>query len=132
MRRMTSRSSPSLESDRPATSAPSVSQWSATSAKSRGGRCEVPAKMTSSIPPPRIDLGEDSPITQRIASSRFALPQRSEERRVGKECVSTCISRWSPYHQTKPTSHLSPSTLFHPLTHNSYFPLTHKRPMPTK
>src|SRR3546814_16600725 len=24
--------------------------------------------------------------------------RRSEERRVGKECVSTCRSRWSPYH----------------------------------
>src|SRR3546814_19199505 len=30
---------------------------------------------------------------------RFATTsQRSEERRVGKECVSTCRSRWSPYH----------------------------------
>src|SRR3546814_14993808 len=28
---------------------------------------------------------------------------RSEERRVGKECVSTCRSRWSPYHYTKKT-----------------------------
>src|SRR3546814_14781471 len=27
-----------------------------------------------------------------------ALQVRSEERRVGKECVSTCRSRWSPYH----------------------------------
>src|SRR3546814_1084027 len=27
-----------------------------------------------------------------------ALIFRSEERRVGKECVSTCRSRWSPYH----------------------------------
>src|SRR3546814_332641 len=27
-----------------------------------------------------------------------ARAQRSEERRVGKECVSTCRSRWSPYH----------------------------------
>src|SRR3546814_14015484 len=27
-----------------------------------------------------------------------ALSVRSEERRVGKECVSTCRSRWSPYH----------------------------------
>src|SRR3546814_12153458 len=27
-----------------------------------------------------------------------ALILRSEERRVGKECVSTCRSRWSPYH----------------------------------
>src|SRR3546814_12974311 len=26
---------------------------------------------------------------------------RSEESRVGKECVSTCRSRWSPYHKTK-------------------------------
>src|SRR3546814_15329966 len=26
---------------------------------------------------------------------------RSEERRVGKECVSTCRSRWSPDHTTK-------------------------------
>src|SRR3546814_2538617 len=26
-----------------------------------------------------------------------ARPIRSEERRVGKECVSTCRSRWSPY-----------------------------------
>src|SRR3546814_17531326 len=26
------------------------------------------------------------------------LTVRSEERRVGKECVSTCRSRWSPYH----------------------------------
>src|SRR3546814_15509059 len=31
---------------------------------------------------------------------RFVEPlmERSEERRVGKECVSTCRSRWSPYH----------------------------------
>src|SRR3546814_17300413 len=25
--------------------------------------------------------------------------ERSEERRGGKECVSTCRSRWSPYHE---------------------------------
>src|SRR3546814_568488 len=31
-------------------------------------------------------------------NQRTALGQRSEERRVGKECVSTCRSRWSPYH----------------------------------
>src|SRR3546814_13329640 len=28
---------------------------------------------------------------------------RSEERRVGKECVSTCRYRWSPYHEKKQT-----------------------------
>src|SRR3954467_7439553 len=46
-----------------------------TSAKSRAGRAAVPAKMTSSMPAPRIDLADDSPITQRIASSTFDLPQ---------------------------------------------------------
>src|SRR3546814_17202566 len=36
----------------------------------------------------------------RISAEQIAqwLPTRSEERRVGKECVSTCRSRWSPYH----------------------------------
>src|SRR3546814_6799475 len=32
------------------------------------------------------------------AQVAFVVAQRSEERRVGKECVSTCRSRWSPYH----------------------------------
>src|SRR3546814_10103374 len=33
-------------------------------------------------------------VVRRVAPAE----QRSEERRVGKECVSTCRSRWSPYH----------------------------------
>src|SRR3546814_3885324 len=33
-----------------------------------------------------------------VAEDIEALSFRSEERRVGKECVSTCRSRWSPYH----------------------------------
>src|SRR3546814_6392630 len=41
-------------------------------------------------------------IFGRIASSSRSecrkARKRSEERRVGKECVSTCRSRWSPYH----------------------------------
>src|SRR3546814_16661635 len=43
----------------------------------------------------------------RTATTRFwARSRRSEERRVGKECVSTCRSRWSPYHYKKnQTSH---------------------------
>src|SRR3546814_9530660 len=32
------------------------------------------------------------------AKNLQAKGNRSEERRVGKECVSTCRSRWSPYH----------------------------------
>src|SRR3546814_5475185 len=33
-----------------------------------------------------------------LGSSNGDVLMRSEERRVGKECVSTCRSRWSPYH----------------------------------
>src|SRR3546814_15829282 len=36
-----------------------------------------------------------------VAEAFNAHVARSEERRVGKECVSTCRSRWSPYHQKK-------------------------------
>src|SRR3546814_4965430 len=37
-------------------------------------------------------------IKEKSVISRHVGGQRSEERRVGKECVSTCRSRWSPYH----------------------------------
>src|SRR3546814_18746280 len=33
---------------------------------------------------------------------------RSEERRVGKECVSTCRSRWSPDHYKKKNNQTTP------------------------
>src|SRR3546814_15501479 len=33
-----------------------------------------------------------------IDAEIIGIEPRSEERRVGKECVSTCRSRWSPYH----------------------------------
>src|SRR3546814_4283533 len=35
---------------------------------------------------------------QLLLDHRCGAVHRSEERRVGKECVSTCRSRWSPYH----------------------------------
>src|SRR3546814_11039108 len=35
------------------------------------------------------------------AQRRVIEKKRSEERRVGKECVSKCRSRWSPYHRKK-------------------------------
>src|SRR3546814_7262514 len=53
-----------------------------------------------------LQTGEQRPQAEDL--TRPALPGhrnsrqrrliRSEERRVGKECVSTCRSRWSPYH----------------------------------
>src|SRR3546814_10616262 len=47
-------------------------------------------------PRPRID--EPCFRTERQWLAAEADFIRSEERRVGKECVSTCRSRWAPYH----------------------------------
>src|SRR3546814_11132856 len=41
------------------------------------------------------------PQRSTLASVRYLPAGRSEERRVGKECVSTCRSRWSPFHSKK-------------------------------
>src|SRR3546814_19490369 len=55
--------------------------------------------------PPRIRAPKPKPsaassmvVTRPSKSSSGPSRSRSEERRVGKECVSTCRSRWSPYH----------------------------------
>src|SRR3546814_5975086 len=50
-----------------------------------------------------IDVQTEDPLARimEITNGKgvdVALDCRSEERRVGKECVSTCRSRWSPYH----------------------------------
>src|SRR3546814_13341519 len=44
------------------------------------------------------------PITVTLTDDLMAMlsmPPRSEERMVGKECVSRCKSRWSPFHEKK-------------------------------
>ena len=41
----------------------------------------------------RLDLRQ-----LRIANRQAPRAYRSEERRVGKECLTQCRSRWSPYH----------------------------------
>src|SRR3546814_14527797 len=55
-------------------------------------------------------IGTPAPSVDRLAlSTSYAVAAsrpsneggRSEERRVGKECVSTCRSRWSRYHEKK-------------------------------
>src|SRR5688500_16996374 len=57
-------------------SAPSeLSIVSCTSARPSGGRPDVPAKMTSSILPPRSDLAPCSPITQASASTTLDFPE---------------------------------------------------------
>src|SRR3546814_3905699 len=49
-----------------------------------------------------LHVGEQSQawrslLTHRLVGYHYS-ERRPEERRVGKECVSTCRSRWSPYH----------------------------------
>src|SRR3546814_16567935 len=57
------------------------------------------AKFRSSEAPTRFrrtSSQKSSSGSERRGTGGF---RRSEERRVGKECVSTCRSRWSPYHK---------------------------------
>src|SRR3546814_17453261 len=59
---------------------------------------EVCLQITQGFVNNRIDR------SHRVAVSALVRAEceiRSEERRVGKECVSTCRSRWSPYHLKK-------------------------------
>src|SRR3546814_5666200 len=57
-----------------------------TSAESRLSQLSPYLRVSQPYPPPRVRPAMPVSLT------------RSEERRVGKECVSTCRSRWSPYH----------------------------------
>ena len=41
---------------------------------------------------------QDGQIVRGGIKAQAVQALRSEERRVGKECVGKCISRWSPYH----------------------------------
>src|SRR3546814_10951094 len=45
-----------------------------------------------------IQFARDAGARVSATASGDGVSIRSEERRVGKECVSTCSTRWSPYH----------------------------------
>src|SRR3546814_15929090 len=49
---------------------------------------------------PNLRIYVDGPLQQirTLWQENQVLKARSEERRVGKECVSTCRYRWLPYH----------------------------------
>src|SRR3546814_5333152 len=65
-----------------------ISDWSSDVCSSDLPCAAIDAADCHQSPKHQI-MGEENPSDSR---------QRSEERRVGKECVSTCRSRWSPYH----------------------------------
>src|SRR3546814_16311039 len=74
-------------------SPPLRKRWISSGARGSTRRCYATSP-TGPIGHPIHDQSEDRTMTG------FAF-DRSEERRVGKECVSTCSSRWSPYHSKK-------------------------------
>src|SRR3546814_15222937 len=45
-----------------------------------------------------VDKDSGAIFVERILSTPMRYPFRQEERSVGKACVSTCSTRWSPYH----------------------------------
>src|SRR3546814_3917439 len=67
-----------------------ISDWSSDVCSSDLGRPGV-AGPGGRRPPHRSSPDPPSPAPP-------GRSRRSEERRVGQECVSTCRSRWSPYH----------------------------------
>src|SRR3546814_18593083 len=95
-----------------------ISDWSSDVCSSDLTRIEVAGIARVSVDPldeGRSDIGHlparnsrlavDDPVALKLSRNRqviarkvIPLGDRSEERRVGKECVSTCRSRWSPYH----------------------------------
>src|SRR3546814_4746723 len=79
-----------------------ISDWSSDVCSSdlTSRRCNAPKpKRGRRRQPGRPDRYGLVPCGIADPAARLSLIyQRSEERRVGKECVSTCRSRWSPYH----------------------------------
>src|SRR3546814_1584098 len=59
---------------------------------------QLPAKATIAAYPKFVRqlVAKVAPAPHAHLKPQLALTARSEERRVGKECVSTCRSRWSP------------------------------------
>src|SRR3546814_15412191 len=66
----------------------------------RPGVDRMPIKAVEEIPDSTVRAlsGEMSDEFRATLKRPRVLFHRSEERRVGKECVSTCRSRWAPYH----------------------------------
>src|SRR3546814_10030641 len=75
-----------------------ISDWSSDVCSSDLGQpvaCD--AAIANGMPIGIVEQLEEIDIAAARPQNRNAA-RRSEERRVGKECVSTCRSRWSPYH----------------------------------
>src|SRR3546814_4782435 len=74
-----------------------ISDWSSDVCSSDLAMGENKWKASASWPPASVKMQRLYLRSDGRANSLWG-NGRSEERRVGKECVSTCRSRWSPYH----------------------------------
>src|SRR3546814_15282862 len=63
-----------------------------------GGSGQSSIKVVGDVTRAGYNLLNGRSATDTSSIARSACGNRSEERRVGKECVSTCRSRWSPDH----------------------------------
>src|SRR3546814_11709408 len=95
-----------------------ISDWSSDVCSSDLdlGRLDIAQERDTPSPQP-CEMRRRAPAAAQIIAADRAIallgqlrPPRSEERRVGKACVSTCRSRWSPYHQ-KNNRHLIQNTI---------------------
>src|SRR3546814_11526012 len=80
-----------------------------TSPKASASATEQRDEINSGADATLTKLYETSPQSRELVERA----KRSEERRVGKECVSTCSSRWSPYHHTKTSTHVTKPNMRH-------------------
>src|SRR3546814_14228221 len=60
------------------------------------GKGDAPSSGAAKIPEKHLQFAAD--LLGKFDVDAAEPEARSEERRVGKECVSTCRSRWAPYH----------------------------------
>src|SRR3546814_5010379 len=78
-----------------------ISDWSSDVCSSDLG---IGARRAGHLPQRRLDPARNPLHLAEVGAEHLdADRRRSEERRVGKECVSTCRSRWSPYNEKKNT-----------------------------
>src|SRR3546814_6002107 len=83
-----------------------ISDWSSDVCSSDliGRGVIIPVRLNEPLMDTKLaskEAGGGLPIAVGEGMRAVSVKVRSEERRVGKECVSTCRSRWSPYHYKK-------------------------------
>src|SRR3546814_15135163 len=95
-----------------------ISDWSSDVCSSDLLRPARPRRQGGALTP--AAKGRDRPL-----SAVRAGVIRSEERRAGKECVSTCRSRWSPYHEKKTHTYTATTTCHRLVTFHTHLPPHH-------